>query len=443
MGRDERLTPFGPIPLDWALTPVGSAGQVQIGRARSPGTDFGPNMVPYLRVANVLDGYIDYSDVNAMHFSEADQKRYSLRRGDILLNEGQSTELVGRSAIYDGPEDAYCYQNSLVNFRCGSSVIPQFARAVFKRWLDIGHFTTILKQTTSMAHLGGARFASLQFPVPPLFEQLRIAEILDALDRAIRKTERLIAKLKQVKEGLTHDLLTRGIDDNGELRDSARHPEQFKNDVSLGLIPSAWDVRPFADLCESSAFGPRFPSDRYASEGPLATLRTTDMSDDGEIDLTTMPRASINPHDFGQHLLRKGDLVISRSGTCGVAGVFPGHQIPVVPGAFLIRFRTKDKIQAHLLRRYFNSPLGRPRLERLAVGGVQKNIKGSDVLSLRVPHLRPDEAERVVQLISDAERQISTESGELAKLRVVKQGVMEDLLTGRVRVTNLLNKVAA
>ena len=60
-----------------------------------------------------------------------------------MFNEGQSTELVGRSAIYDGPEGSYSYQNSLVTFRCGPLALPLYARAVFKRWLDIGHFTAI------------------------------------------------------------------------------------------------------------------------------------------------------------------------------------------------------------------------------------------------------------------------------------------------------------
>ncbi len=83
----------------------------------------------------------------------------------------------------------------------------------------------------------------LPFPVdlPPLPEQRQIAAILDTIDDSIRKTEQVIAKLKQVKQGLLHDLLTRGIDDNGELRDPERHPEQFK-DSPRGRIPRGWEM---------------------------------------------------------------------------------------------------------------------------------------------------------------------------------------------------------
>ena len=85
--------------------------------------------------------------------------------------------------------------------------------------------------------------------LPPLPEQHRIAEILDTLDEAIRKTEQVIAKLDQMKQGLLHDLLTRGLDDNGELRDPVRHPEQFK-DSPLGRIPKDWAVNALTELAE-------------------------------------------------------------------------------------------------------------------------------------------------------------------------------------------------
>ncbi|MCY1082959.1 restriction endonuclease subunit S [Archangium lansingense] len=298
-----------------------------------------------------------------------------------------------------------------------------------------------VKSGTTVESIDPTIFYSLSVYAPPLSEQRRISEILDTLDEAIRKTEQLIAKLKQVKQGLLHDLLTCGINENGELRDPERNPEQFKKS-SLGRIPKAWEVVPFGALCESSAFGPRFPADRYAVDGPLATLRTTDMDEEGNIDLATMPRAAISPATFAQHILLPDDLLISRSGTCGIAAVFPGHTLDVVPGAFLIRFRLHQPRLSRVYRRYFNSFIGRPALDRLAVGGVQKNIKGSDVLALPVPRLSEGESKRVVQVIEENEASINSERLELNKLQLLKHGLMEDLLTGRVRVTPLLKEAA-
>jgi type I restriction enzyme S subunit len=296
---------------------------------------------------------------------------------------------------------------------------------------------------TTFLEISSTEFARIEVPSPSQDEKRVITEILDTCDAAIQKTEALIDNLKAIKQGLLHDLLTRGIDANGRLRPPrAEAPHRYK-ESTVGWIPKEWACIAFGDVCESSAFGPRFPSDAYDANGPLATLRTTDMDDEGNISLTTMPRAAITPSAFADHLLRAGDMVISRSGTCGVTGVFAGNDIPVVPGAFLIRFRLLDSRLNRFYRRYFNSPLGRPSLERLAVGGVQKNIKGSDVLRLRVPAPPPNEAVDIADRVELAERDVEYNSQLLVKLRLQKSALMNDLLSGRVRVTPLLKSASA
>ena len=102
--------------------------------------------------------------------------------------------------------------------------------------------------------------------LPPLPEQRRIAEILDTVDEAIRRTEQVIAKLQQMKQGLLHDLLTRGIDENGELRDPERHPEQFK-DSPLGRIPREWEVGPLERLMALTYRYPSYYGIQYIPSG--------------------------------------------------------------------------------------------------------------------------------------------------------------------------------
>lgn len=293
---------------------------------------------------------------------------------------------------------------------------------------------------TTVKHLSVRDLVQLRLEIPPVNEQRLIARILDTLDTQIEKTEALIAKLVKVKEGLLHDLLTRGIDENGQLRPSPQQAPELYKESPLGLIPREWDYKPFGGLCVSSAFGPRFPSDAYDDEGPLATLRTTDMDEEGNISLSTMPRAAIEPSVFADHLLREGDIVISRSGTCGVTGIFTRHDTPVIPGAFLIRFRLHDIRLNRFYRRYFNSSIGSPLLSRLAVGGVQKNIKGSDVLCLNIPTPSPEEAIKIADRIDFAEHSISSNLQLCSALKSQKSGLMDDLLTGRIRVTPLLGK---
>lgn len=349
-----------------------------------------------------------------------------------------------RVAVVPTPAERTCCSTEFICYQPKQSYENLSFWAAYFASTDFSARLARVAVGSTNSHTRAAPKETLKWLVPevPSVQQQKIAQIFDTLDTAIHETEAIIAKLKAVKQGLLHDLLTRGIGANGELRPAQAEVPHLYKESPLGGIPKDWACKPFGDLCESSAFGPRFPSDAYDENGPLATLRTTDMDDEGNITLSTMPRAAIAPSVFADHLLRPGDIVISRSGTCGVTGVFAGHNIPVVPGAFLIRFRMRDIRLNRFYRRYFNSSLGRPYLERLAVGGVQKNIKGSDVLCLPVPIPSPEEAIAIAERVESIGNDIEGNEQLLTKLTLQKSGLMDDLLTGRVRVTPLLAEAA-
>jgi type I restriction enzyme, S subunit len=117
-----------------------------------------------------------------------------------------------------------------------------------------GQASSILKMVDEAGHGTGRlptdQLLNLPIGIPPIFEQKRIVEILDTADDAIQSAERLITKLEQAKQGLRHDLLTRGIDESGELRDPAT-PGTFVNS-ELGLIPCDWRIVSVADTASKS-----------------------------------------------------------------------------------------------------------------------------------------------------------------------------------------------
>jgi type I restriction enzyme S subunit len=162
-------------PGNYPIVTIRESGNVQLGRQRAPKYQTGSFTKPYLRVANVFDGFIDYSDVLEMDFDERDFRTYSLSQGDILLNEGQSRELVGRCAIYDGKLSECCFQNTLIRYRAGDQVLTEYVFAFFQHCFHTGVFAAISGQTTSIAHLGADRFAKLKMPIPPKREQQKIA----------------------------------------------------------------------------------------------------------------------------------------------------------------------------------------------------------------------------------------------------------------------------
>ena len=143
---------------------------------------------PYLRTKNVFDGRIDIDDVLSMPMTDDQFRQFMLQEGDILLNEGQSLELVGRCAIYGGEYPGQCaIQNQLLRFRAYAGVSGLFASHLFRYCQHEGVFARVALQTTSIAHLGGTRFERLLLPWPPTeTEQCAIAAASSDMDAFVK-----------------------------------------------------------------------------------------------------------------------------------------------------------------------------------------------------------------------------------------------------------------
>jgi type I restriction enzyme S subunit len=150
-------------------------------------------MRPYLRVANVFEDRIDTSDVLQMNFDPHEYEKYLLQHGDILLNEGQSPELLGRPAMYRGEVPGACFQNTLVRFQAYDGLLPALALCVFRSYMHSGRFRKIAQITTNIAHLSTGRFAEVEFPLPPLPEQHRIVAEVERRLSVISELEGTVA----------------------------------------------------------------------------------------------------------------------------------------------------------------------------------------------------------------------------------------------------------
>ena len=157
---------------------------------------------------------------------------------------------------------------------------------------------------------------------PPLPEQTRIAAVLDTIDDAIAKTEAVIAKLKQVRTGLLHDLLTRGLDEHGQLRDPVAHPEQFQNSP-LGRIPKEWKVGPFHEFGSSERpylktgpFGSSLKQEHWVPEGvPVVTIGSLGQGEFIPSEILHVSKETARV--LAAYSLLPGDIVFSRVADVG------------------------------------------------------------------------------------------------------------------------------
>lgn len=191
---------------EWEVKRVDEQGNVLAGKALAVNAP-GP-LRPYLRTKNVLDGSIALSDVLTMPMTDAEFSRFEIFDGDVLLNEGQSLELVGRASIYRGEFGGRCaMQNQLLRFRAFPSTCPEFAAQVFRKCQKDGTFAGIATKTTSVAHLGSSRFSALELAWPPTrSEQQHIASCLNSLDALITAETQKLEALKSHKKGLMQQL---------------------------------------------------------------------------------------------------------------------------------------------------------------------------------------------------------------------------------------------
>jgi type I restriction enzyme S subunit len=203
------------LPNDWEVKLVREVGSVQLGRQRAPKYHAGQHMRPYLRVQNIFENKIDLSDVMEMNFSPDDFDRYQLHPGDILLNEGQSPEFLGRPAMYRGELPGACFTNTLIRFCAFDIVDPDFALLVFRHYLHSGRFRKEGTITTNIAHLGAGRFSNIEFPLPSLDEQKKIVQRVEKLFKAIDRIEQEHQKASKLLDRLEQATLAKAF--RGEL----------------------------------------------------------------------------------------------------------------------------------------------------------------------------------------------------------------------------------
>jgi len=334
----------------------------------------------------------------------------------------------------------YCSTDIIV-FQTAKGIYSGFEAKIFQ-WSRT--FDAAVKSTegTKMPRTSWHNLRHLEVFVPSLPEQRAIAAVLDTVDTAIQRAEQLIAKLKLMKAGLLHDLLTRGIDAEGNLRDPVAHPEQFK-ESALGLIPKEWEIDRVERCLISIDAGKSFDCpDTPATGDQWGVIKVSAIKPEGfqpyENKVILDPR-NVTP-SFEIH---EGDLLISRANTAELVGIVCYVQNP--PPRLLLsdkslRLRTKSAaVDVQYLCYAMQTDAVRRQIVLYATGssGSMKNIGQDQIKSLWISYPNIDEQKQVAALLASHDTRIHTEETAHDKLKLLKAGLMDDLLTGRVRVGDL------
>jgi len=220
--KDSGVEWLGEIPVHWEVRPLKALSELQTGLTLGKKYE-GQALTtrPYLRVANVQDGYLDLDDVAEVELPERDAVRYELRAGDVLMTEGGDFDKLGRGYVWQGQVARCLHQNHIFAVRPRRELLtPRYLGFVMSSGYGRAYFTATSKQSTNLASTNSTKLRNLPMPAPSVREQRAIAAFLDRetarIDALVAKVRDAIERLKELRTALISAAVTGKIDVRGE-----------------------------------------------------------------------------------------------------------------------------------------------------------------------------------------------------------------------------------
>jgi type I restriction enzyme S subunit len=425
-----KQTEVGPIPQDWEVRRLAeitdpqrpiSYGIVQTGANV-------PNGIPCLRVVDINEGQISKLDLitTTKEISDA-YRRTVLRAGDLVMPlRGK----VGDVAIIDADlEDA--------NLTRGVALIavqPSWHGPFVQQFISWSATRRRLEQTmngSALQEIPIATMRSFQIGLPPSSEEQRaIAAALSDADEWIASLDRLIAKKRDIKQAAMQQLLT------GKTRLPGFQSKSGFKQTEVGKIPHDWELIPFSDLM-SFRNGLNAGREAYGRGTPF--INVLEVISNTILEFDDIPgKISAGANALFLYEVKSGDILFNRTSETqdevGLAAVYLDSRT-VVFGGFVIRARI---ISPHLDPRFSAYALRAPTIRKQIIsrgqGAVRANVGQGDLKKILFPLPPPEEQRAIAEALSDIEAELAAFQAKREKARSIKQGMMQELLTGRVRL---------
>ncbi len=429
---------------DWRSVQFGKLGRTFSGLTGKSAGDFGQgaSYIPYMNIFS--NGRTDPEHLGSVYV-EGGERQNRVLRGDLLFTTSSETmEEVGMTSVLleDIGEvylNSFCFGFRLFDFE---TLLPEYAVYLF-RSQEVRKAISILGQGSTRYNLPKTPLlARLELTLPDLGTQRTIARILGTVDGLIEQTEALIAKQQQIKQGLLQDLFTRGVDANGQLRPSQQEAPELYQQTEIGWIPQGWKCELLQSLTSRVGSGvtPRGGSDIYLSEGVLF-IRSQNVTNEGLL-LDDVAYISEQIHqEMSNSVLSAFDVLLNITGaSIGRCCYFPNNlgQANTNQHVCCIRLHQPSEDDATYLSEYLASPVGQGLIYRSIAGGNREGLNYQQIRGFAVPWPAPSERGEVAKRIRAINGDLNAEVEMLKKYYLLKMGLMQDLLTGRVSVDQLI-----
>lgn len=387
------------------------------------------------------------------------------------LPAGYATESAGFAFFVSGPKplecDKYIIDGEAIVLSTGGNAAVHYGKGKFSYSTDcwalqpvkndiegkylyyflcsqIDRIDALGFEGSGLKHLRKDFIRNYEVPDLSKPEQSKIAEVLSKVDQAIEQTEGLIAKQQRIKTGLMQDLLTRGIDEHGSLRSEETH--EFK-DSPLGRIPVEWEVGKLSDYILFIRSG---LSRRIVDKDIGVPVITSTNIQNGVLNIDQLsywylkdPKGA----NTERYLLDDKDILLNFINSferIGKVCMYKDIGRPTIYTTNIFRIKCcKNSIQEFLFN-LLESQIVQNEIKLITKPAVnQASFTTGDFLRIPVPMIKKVEQARIVQSLLKIDKHHRETKLRFSKLRSLKTALMQDLLTGKVRVTPLLEKKEA
>lgn len=419
MKRGYKDSPIGIIPKEWEFESIGNLVEVNA-ESRNPMRDNPNNEFWYIDIESIEgDSGIIRRAKRIIGKNAPSRARRVIHENDVIMSTVRPY-LKAFALVPREYENQICSTGFAV-FTSGKKLIPHYLLQTL--------FSNIVLSQCNKAMMGGqypalneSQVMSIKIPLPPLPEQKKIAAVLSTVDDSIQKADEAVASTEKLKKGLMQELLTKGIGH-----------KKFK-DTEIGRIPEEWEAVRLGDVTKVIVGFVGSISRHYTDrDNGVPLLSTTNITEHGirlhSIRYVTKEFSKKNRKSE----VKAGDIIIARHGASGSAAEIP-KEMEGAQSLNVVIVRNSKGFESKYLQYLFNLQQTRKRLMGWKSGAVHGVVNTRVIANVKVALPTLFEQQKLTEILSTVDRKLELQRAYKERFVRIKKGLMNELLTGTVRV---------
>lgn len=434
--KDSGVEWLGDIPIHWIVRRLKHTASIQSGIPKGKNlTDKTTISVPMLRVANVQDGYLNLDDIHQIDIEPHELERYSLRKGDVLMNEGGDNDKLGRGAVWQGEIEPCIHQNHVFVIRT-ENIEPEWLQQLMQSSYAKFYFYSVAKQSTNLASISSSNIKETPLFIPPKPERIKVLSFLNyetaRIDRLISQQQRLIELLKEKRQAVISHAVTKGLNPDTPMKDSGIE--------WLGQVPEHWGESPLKNIL-SIKHGFAFDGNKFSDSGEYILMTPGNFNEHGGFRAKAPEKYFVGDDFSTDFILSAGQLLVAMTeqapGLLGSALFVPSEKCYLHNQRLgLVTDVRESDVSIQYLYHIFNSIRYRAEVSASATGAKVRHSSTEKMLSIKV-YLPPLlEQGQIVRYLHDKINAIETLNKKVQTaielLKERRTALISSAITGKI-----------